>query len=348
MEDIDNMNKSGKMYQALLILGIITAVLAYALYPYLNAFFGAFVLYAVFRPMYRKLTIKLKFKPGLAALFSILTSIIVILIPLYILMTIVILEIQNAIVNVGDILIYTESISTYISHLNIESLPINVDIREKIIEFAGTAANFFSILLVNAVQSLGQRAIEFTIMYFFLYYLFVSEGSDFSRGLKKAFPFSEKNTDILLKQFNSTVNTTLISAGLIALIQGTLLTVTFLILGIEGAFLWGFITAILSFLPVVGATIVWIPALAIQIAQQDYTSAAGVFIGGMILSSIDNFIRPAIQKKVGQIHPLVSLIGVIIGLNIFGLLGIVIGPLLISYAIIMAKMFDDEYLSNNY
>lgn len=342
------MNKSGKMYQALLILGILTIVLAYALYPYLNAFFGAFILYAVFRPMHRKLTIKLKGRKGLAALISIITSIVLILIPLYMLMTIVILEIQNTIVNVGDILVYTESISTYIAHINIESLPINVNIREKLIEFAGIAANFFSLLLLNTVQSLGQRAIEFTIMYFFLYYLFVSEGSNFSRKLKKAFPFSEKNTDILLNEFNSTVNTTLISAGVIAIIQGTLLTATFLILGIDGAFLWGFITAILSFLPVVGATIVWIPALIIQIAQQDYTSAAGVFIGGMILSSIDNFIRPAIQKKVGQIHPLVSLIGVIIGLNLFGLLGIVIGPLLLSYVIIMAKMFNEEYMSDNY
>ncbi len=342
------MKHSGQMYQALFILGIITAALAYALYPYLNAFFGAFILYAVFRPMYRKLTTRLKIRPGISALISILTSIIVILIPLYILMTVVILEIQNAIVNVDDLLVYTESISTYINQLNVEVLPIDIDIREKIVQFAGNAANFFSVLLVNAVQSLGQRAIELTIMYFLIYYLFISEGSDFFKGLKKAFPFSEKNTDILLEKFNSTVNTTLISAGVIALIQGTLLTITFLILDIKGAFLWGFITAILSFLPVVGATLVWMPALIIQIAQQDYSSAAGVFIGGMMLSSIDNFIRPAIQKRVGQIHPLVSLIGVIIGLNLFGLLGIVIGPLLVSYVIIMGKMFNDEYLSDNY
>jgi predicted PurR-regulated permease PerM len=339
------MNHSGKMYQALLILSILVIVLAYALYPYLNAFFGAFILYAVFQPMYKKLTKKLNIRPSIASIISILTSIIVILIPLYILMTIVILEIQNAIANVGDITLYTETLSSYITQLNIETLPAGAQIQEKVLELASITANFFSVLLVSAVQSLGQRAIEFTIMYFLLYYLFISEGSEFSNGLKKAVPFSEKNTNILLKEFNSTVNTTLISAGVIAIIQGTLLTITFLILGIEGAFLWGFITAILSFIPIAGATIVWIPAMMIQIAQQDYISAGGVFIGGMILSSIDNFVRPAIQKKVGQIHPLVSLIGVIIGLNLFGLLGIVIGPLLLSYVGIMARMFNDEYLS---
>lgn len=342
------MKHSGKMLQALLILGILAVVLAYALYPYLNAFFGAFILYAVFRPMYKKLTGRFKIKTGLSAIISILTSIIVILIPLYLLMTIVILEIQEAIANIGEILLYTETLSTYIAQLNIDSLPVAVDLQEKLVELASIAANFFSVLLLNAVQSLGQRAIEFTIMYFLLYYLFVGEGSDFSNDLKKAFPFNAKNTEILINKFKSTVNTTLISAGLIAIIQGTLLTVTFLILGIEGAFLWGFITAILSFLPVVGATFVWAPAMLIQLVQQDYFSAGGIFIGGIVLSSIDNFIRPAIQKKVGQIHPLVSLIGVIIGLNLFGLLGIVIGPLLLSYVIIMAKMFNEEYMSDNY
>ncbi len=342
------MKHSGKMLQALLILGILTAVLAYALYPYLNAFFGAFILYAVFYPMYKKLTGRLKIRPGIAAIISILTSIVVILIPLYLLMTIVIFEIQEVIANIGDILLYTETFSTYIAQLNIDSLPVAVDLQEKLVELASIAANFFSVLLLNAVQSLGQRAIEFTIMYFLLYYLFVGGGSDFSNDLKKAFPFNAKNTDILIDKFKSTVNTTLISAGLIAIIQGTLLTATFLILGIEGAFLWGFITAILSFLPVVGATFVWAPAMLIQLVQQDYFSAGGIFIGGMILSSIDNFIRPAIQKKVGQIHPLISLIGVIIGLNLFGLLGIVIGPLLLSYVIIMAKMFNEEYMSGNY
>ncbi|WP_370575169.1 AI-2E family transporter, partial [Methanomethylovorans sp.] len=78
--------------------------------------------------------------------------------------------------------------------------------------------------------------------------------------------------------------------------------------------------------------------------QQDYTSAAGVFIGGMIVSSVDNLMRPAINKKVGQLHPLVSLIGVVIGLNLFGLMGIIIGPLLLSYTILTARMFHDEYL----
>jgi predicted PurR-regulated permease PerM len=85
----------------------------------------------------------------------------------------------------------------------------------------------------------------------------------------------------------------------------------------------------------------------IQLVQQDYFTAVGILIGGVILSSIDNVLRPIIQDKVGRIHPLESLIGVIIGLNLFGLLGIIIGPLLISYVVLMAKMFNEEYLSGN-
>jgi predicted PurR-regulated permease PerM len=117
------------------------------------------------------------------------------------------------------------------------------------------------------------------------------------------------------------------------------------LLGVEGAFLWGFVAVFLSFLPAVGATLIWIPAVIIQLIQQDYFIAVGILVGGIILSSVDNLLRPAIQNKVGSIHPLESIIGVIIGLNLFGLLGIVIGPLLISYVVLMAKMFNEEYLS---
>jgi predicted PurR-regulated permease PerM len=209
------------------------------------------------------------------------------------------------------------------------------------------AANYFSVLLINAVQSIGQRMIEFIIMYFLLYYLLLSTGSEYSAKLTNAIPFCRKNTKILMDEFSKIINATLISSGIIAIIQGAMLTITFLLLGVEGAFLWGFITMILSFLPVVGAPVVWIPATIIQLAQQDYFTAVGIFIGGSILSSIDNFLRPVIQNKVGKIHPLESLIGVIIGLNLFGLLGIIIGPLLISYVVLMAKMFNEEYLSEN-
>ncbi|SFM19431.1 AI-2E family transporter [Methanolobus profundi] len=340
------MNHPSKMPQALLILGVLAAVLIYALYPYINAFFGAFILYVVFKPLYTNLTDKRGLKKSIAAFSIIVLTIILILIPLYLLITVVIIQIQDILFDTDTIIGYLNTANTYIAQLHLESLPMEININEKITELVSAAANFFSTLLVNAIQSLGQRLIEFVIMYFLLYYLFVGTGSKSSIKLKNAVPFNKKNTETLQNEFTSIVNATLISSGIIALIQGGILTVTFLLLGVDGAFLWGFVAIILSFLPVVGATLIWIPAVIIQLIQQDYFTAVGILIGGVILSSIDNFLRPMIQNKVGRIHPLESLIGVIIGLNLFGLLGIIIGPLLISYVVLMARMFNEEYLQN--
>lgn len=334
------------MPQALLILTILAAALAYALYPYINAFFGAFILYVVFKPLYKYLVRK-RLNKSVAAFTIIILTIILVLIPLYLLMTIIIIQIQSVLFSTDTLLAQMTNINTYIDQLNLVSLPFEINLQEKVTEVVTAAANYFSVLLINAVQSIGQRMIEFVIMYFLLYYLLLSTGTKYSDKLTNAIPFSRRNTKILLDEFSRIVNSTLISSGIIAIIQGGLLTITFLLLGVEGAFLWGFIAIILSFLPVVGATLIWIPAVIIQIVQQDYFTAAGILIGGIILSSIDNVLRPIIQNKVGRIHPLESLIGVIIGLNLFGLLGIIIGPLLISYVVLMAKMFNDEYLSEN-
>ncbi|WMW24638.1 AI-2E family transporter [Methanolobus sediminis] len=341
------MNNTSKMLQALLMLSILAAVLVYALYPYINAFFGAFILYVVFKPLYTYLVTKQKINKSVAAFTIILLTIVLIMIPLYFLMTIIIIQIQSMLFDTDTLLTQVSNINTYISQVHLSSLPIEIDLQAKLAEIVTAAANYFSILLLNAVQSLGQRVIEFIIMYFLLYYLFVGANSTCSVKLTNAIPFSRENTALLQKEFTNIVNATLISSGIIAVVQGGLLTLTFLLLGVSGAFLWGFVAMLLSFLPVVGATMIWIPAVIIQIAQHDYFTAVGIFIGGIILSSVDNFLRPIIQDKVGRIHPLESLIGVIIGLNLFGLLGIFIGPLLISYVALMAKMFNEEYLSEN-
>lgn len=341
------MMQSSKMPQALLILALLAAVLVYALYPYINAFFGAFILYVIFKPLFVYATDRLKVNRSIAAMGIIVLTVILIMIPLYILITIVVFQIQSILFDTSTILEYMDAFNLYISQLPLDKLPVEINVREKVTEVVAATANFFSVMLVNAIQSLGQRIIEFIIMYFLLYYLLVGTGTHTSEKFKALIPFSEKNRDILQKEFKSVVNTTLISSGIIAVIQGALLTITFLVLGVEGAFLWGFIAVILSFLPVVGATFVWVPAVIIQLIQQDYFTAVGILIGGALLSTIDNFLRPMIQKKVGKIHPLESLIGVIIGLNLFGLLGIIIGPLLISYVVLMARMFHEEYLKVN-
>lgn len=343
------MKKSIKMALALLIIAVLTVLITYATLPFLNYIFGALILFTIFRSLYHFLVRRVKLRKQIAAVLVIVLSIFVVLIPLYFLLSVIISEIQQLILNQASIIASIESGAVFITHL-LSRFDIPVDIfqtkiEEKAMELASQAVNYTSLFILGSIQSLSHQSIGLLIMYFLLYYLFTGEDSDFMRQVSVAVPFNEENTATLLNEFRRMVRTTLTASGAVALAQGGVLTIVFLFFSIQGAFLWGAIAAILSFLPLVGAAFVWIPAVIVQLFQADYTAAIGILAAGLFISVLDNFLRPIVQKTVGKIHPFLSLLGIVIGVSLFGLMGIVIGPLLLSYFILTVQMFSREYLS---
>lgn len=343
------MKKAVKMALALLIIAILTVVIVYATLPYLNYIFGALILFVIFRSLYHFLVRRARIRKQFAAVLVIIVSIFVVLIPSYFLLSIIITEIQQLLLDQASIIASIQSGGHFLTNLLLRlKIPIDVfqtKIEERAMELASQAINYTSLFILGSIQSLSRQSIGLLIMYFLLYYLFTGEDSDFMRQISVAVPFNEKNTATLLDEFRLMVRTTLIASGAVALVQGGILTIVFLIFEIQGAFLWGSIAAILSFLPVVGAPLVWVPAAIVQLLQGDYIAGIAIFATGLFISVIDNFLRPVIQKKVGEIHPFLSLLGIVIGVSLFGLLGIVIGPLLLSYFVLTVQMFSREYLS---
>ena len=344
------MERTVKMALALLIITVLTAVIVYATLPYLNYFFGAFILYIVFRSLYHFFVKRARLQKQFAAVLVIIVSIFVVLIPLYFLLSTVIGEIQQLLLNQASIVASIQSsgqfLTNYLSRLDIPTGPLQTKIQEKAMDIGSQAINYTSVFILGSIQNLSQQSIGLLLMYFLLYYLLTGEDSAFARKVYVAVPFNEENTATLMDEFSKIVRTTITSSGAVALIQGAILTITFLIFDIQGAILWGFIATILSFVPVFGSTLVWVPATIIQLLQGDYTAGIAILIAGLFASVIDNFLRPVIQKKVGEIHPFLSLLGIIIGVSLFGLIGIVIGPLLLSYFLLTVEMFSKEYLSD--
>jgi len=343
------MERIAKMALALLIIIILTTVIVYATLPYLNYFFGAFILYIIFRPLYHFLVKRGRIQNQFAAALVIIISIFVVLIPLFFLMSIIIGEIQQLLLNQASIIASIQSGGQFLTHclsrLDIPTGALQTKIQERIMDIASEAVNYSSNFILGSIQSLSHQSIGFLLMYFLLYYLLTGEDSAFARKVYVAVPFNEENTATLMDEFSRIVRTTITSSGAVAIVQGAILTITFLIFKIQGAILWGFIATIVSFVPVFGSTLVWVPATIIQFLLGDYTAGIGILATGLFISVIDNFLRPVIQKKVGEIHPFLSLLGVVIGVSLFGLIGIVIGPLLLSYFILTVQMFSREYLS---
>lgn len=334
---------------ALLLIVTLSAVIVHAVFPYINYLFGSFILFIIFKPLYYFFLKKARFNREISAALVIIISIFLVLIPLFFLLSIIVIETQQILLNQETIMASIESgnqhLSNFLLTFGISDGTFQRSLEGRVADLFSETINYLSVLILGSIQNVSERIIGLLIMYFLLYYLLTGEDSDFMHSIFVAVPFNTNNTIILLNEFRNVVRATLIASGAIAVIEGGILIVSFSIFGIQGAFLWGTIAALFSFLPVVGTPMIWIPAAIIQLLQQDYVAGIGIIVTGVFLNIADNSLfRPVIQRKVGELHPFQSLLGIVIGVSLFGLVGIVIGPLLLTYFYLTVKMFSEEYL----
>jgi predicted PurR-regulated permease PerM len=147
-----------------------------------------------------------------------------------------------------------------------------------------------------------------------------------------------------VQAFDRITRTTVLGAGLVAIVQGAMLGLGLFFIGVPNPIILGFVGAVLSFLPVVGVALIWVPVGIIELANGSVWGLIGMLITGGLILVVDYTLRPHFQQKNGNIHPLISLLGVLIGIQYFGIFGIVVGPLLLSYAVLTIEMFMEEYV----
>lgn len=321
-----------KMLASILIIAL-AVFLGITLYPYINGFFGAIIVFVLFKPVFEFFIEKWKMNKTIAALLILLLTILIVLIPMGFVLNAIVGEVAHVFNSQGELIKQFDKIN--------EMFP-QVDLKEILNDQLDGVGEWIKNLALSSIAGIGTLIITLTIFFFVLFYLFV-EQEKFEKILWAVIPFKKKNKEHLIEEFKNVTYSTVVTTGLIAVIQGVLLSISFLIFGVPGAIVWGFIGAILSFLPVVGVVLIWVPASLIYLFQANYFAGIGLFIAGLIMSNIDNFLRPIIQKKMGKMHPLISLVGIFIGIEYFGIIGIVIGPLLLSYFILICRMFREEY-----
>ncbi len=194
------------------------------------------------------------------------------------------------------------------------------------------------------VGFVGDIAIAFTVILFVLYYVLV-DGQRLAAYLRRAAPMPATHVDFLLHEAKNGLNAVFVGQIMTSLIQGALGGIGFLIAGLEGAVLWAAVMAILSLLPVIGAFLVWLPAAIFLLSQGD--TWQGVFLiiwGVVVVSQVDNLIRPRLIGDRADIHPLFVLIGVLGGVAAFGFVGLFLGPLLVGVLLSVLKVWEADYL----
>jgi predicted PurR-regulated permease PerM len=197
--------------------------------------------------------------------------------------------------------------------------------------------------LQNIAGSTFHIFIAIGIMYFMLYYMFTSKRT-ISESLTDLIPFSKKNIKVIGNEIQAMVRSNALGIPLVALAQGIIALIGFLIFRIEGPFFWFVIVTIGSMIPFVGTLIGILPVFILSLSTGNNFQAWGILIYGIVVvGSTDNIIRLFVLKKLDNVHPIITLIGVIVGVPLFGFIGLIFGPLLISLFLIVVRIYRNEY-----
>jgi len=326
-----------KQKEALLItsIAVLLFFILYGLRDYLSALFGSVILYILFLPFYRYLVEKRNWKPSIASIFIILISFVVIVLPFLFLSVLLTNKIVYYTTHYQEILVWIQKLE--------ELTGFSLKDKQTISSIASNLGSFLSNLFPQLVTGALDVFIILGLMYFVMYYLQV-----FNRKLNphvfKYLPFARTTIVALTEELKASVNANVLGLGIISLVQASLVGISFWIFGVPDAVFWGLISFFAAFIPVLGTPLVWVPGGIYLISNGELGKGIGLLIvGAIVIMNIDNLLRLYIAKKIGDTHPLITILGVILGLPLFGILGLVIGPLMISYLLLLIKVYEKEY-----
>lgn len=305
-----------------------------ALVPYASGLLGAPILFVIFGGLHQWLVPKVRNR-SLASVLVIVIAIVLIVIPLTWMVSLLVGQAQSAVqgvINSPEL----ERLST----LRIAGYGIGPELKA-----AGTKAVTF--LGSGAISFLGtatRLVLNLLFTFFGLYYLLMDPNGAW-RGLRPYIPFSDENVAILQERFVAVTKSTIIGTGFSSLTQGIMVAVAFQVTGLGNALFWGVVTVIFSILPVVGGGMIWGPAAIVLYTAGRPGAAIGMLLyGALLVGNVDNLVRPVISNRYAQIHPLITLVGAIAGVSYIGLLGLLVGPLALSYFFELLTMYRREYL----
>ena len=316
----------------ILLIGVSIKELSYCM----PGLLGAVTLYILGRGSYFQMVYNRKWKKGRAAGLFLLYYMVLLAIPIYFAVTLISPKINqllsdpnSTIESVKQAFMQVQA-KTGIELTTPEALSKSLD---KITAFIPSFLNSTANLLTNLI-----------IMLFFLYHM-LYHGSEMEKTLFQIIPLKKTNTTLLVAETKKMVRANALSIPLISIIQGLTATLGYFIFGVQEWALWGFLTGVFAFFPVVGTMIIWIPLVIYTYTLGHANMAIALTVYNLLVTgNVDYISRISIMKKMGNVHPVITVLGVLIGLGLFGFIGLIFGPLLISYIVLLFKIYMNEFV----
>lgn len=328
------------------LLALTTLAFLWLIRLYLEPLFWATVLAVIFEPLYRRWLGVTRDRPSLSAVLTLLTILIVVLLPI-------------AFVGVSltreSLLLYDRLTSGDLDPVGLlQRIPIperlleqldlrRDDIIQRVVGYAGTATQFIG----SRLLSFGQNVLKFILalgIMFYVAFFFFRDGAKLTAKIVRMMPLGDARERQLLTNFANVARATIKGTLVVGVVQGTIGGVLFWIAGITAPIFWGSLMTVFSIVPAVGTVIVWLPAGLIMLLTGHVWQGIVVLAGGaVVISLVDNILRPILVGKDTKLPDALVLLTTLGGLAVFGISGIVAGPIIGAFFVAVWQMFEDEY-----
>ncbi len=318
----------------ILIILLMASVIFWKLVPYLTGVLGALTIFVIFKKWMARLVDK-GWKPTLAAALIMVISFLGILLPVAGILLMLGKKIGNALGKSSQIF------STLKEQMEMLGNRIGYDFSSQIDSSA--ISSWAADNLKNFAGGAFTLLFSLAIMYFLLFYMLVGRRL-LRESLHKYVPLSKKNLIYIGDETLQMIRANALGIPLVAIAQGIVALIGFFIFGVDKPFFWFVIVTISSMIPFAGTFVGLLPVFVIALASGNDFQAWGILIYGIVVvGSTDNIMRLYILKKIDDVHPLITLLGVVIGVPLFGFIGLIFGPLFISLFLLMARIYKREY-----
>ena len=323
-------------YSLIVIILFMGVIIFRQITPFLGGLLGALTIYILVRGQMNHLVEKRKLKRSISALLITAETIFVFLIPLGLTVWMVANKLQDINLDPQTYIAPIQQVAEFIK----EKTGYDV-LGKDTLSFIMSILPRIGQIIMESISSL---AINLFVMIFVLYFMLIG-GKKMEAYVNDSLPFNETNTQEVIHEINMIVRSNAIGIPLLAIIQGGVAMIGYLLFGAPNILMLGFLTCFATIIPMVGTALVWFPVAAYLAISGDWFNAIGLFgYGAIVVSQSDNLIRFILQKKMADTHPLITIFGVVIGLPIFGFMGVIFGPLLLSLFFLFVDMFKKEYL----
>ena len=330
-----------KIKQVFLIL-LITAMvglIVFNLSMFIPSLLGALTLYIVCRQLNFYLQEQKKWKPIWSSLFIILLCLVILIIPVYLLAELLIDKLGDSKEYMAKFTIFLEKVKDFM----FEKTKIDILSKENMGKVQDAAGKISTTALSGTFNTLS----IVTSMFFMLYFM-LEKPRFFERLLTTTAPLKKANINLIGEKFRKLVIANAVGIPVVALGQGIVALIGYLIFGAPSPVLLFALTAVASMIPIVGAAIVYVPVGIFMIAEGDNTGGIGVLVYSLIAVGLtDNVLRFTLLKRLENIHPLNTVFGIIMGMNLFGFMGLIFGPIMVSLTVLLFQVYKDEFSNND-